>query len=207
MLFLASGGSALSLLEPEILPENLASLTISVLDEHYTTDASERNFCKMQKLPFYAAAKEHGAVFFDPYGGPVEEAGKRFDRFLKDWIMENPEGKLVATIGIGADGHTAGIVPFADSALFAKLFEDEEVLAVGYSTAYGDFPERVTSTLALLKKLHTAVLFVVGEEKAATLTTFLDTEPAPSIFPAQLLKRIPNLTVVTDRSLSFPTSP
>ena len=35
--FLSSGGSALSLLEPEILPEDLR-LTVSVLDEHYVAD-------------------------------------------------------------------------------------------------------------------------------------------------------------------------
>src|SRR3989344_830439 len=113
-LFLSSGGSCIGLLTSEILPHDCSKLTVSVLDEHYIEDESDRNFEKLRKAAFFVAATERGAGSFDPYGGAVEEAGYRFERFLKEWLNTRPRGRLRRTVGIGADGHTMGIVPFTE---------------------------------------------------------------------------------------------
>lgn len=197
VLFLSSGGSALSLLEPSILSEN-PQMTISVLDEHYVADESDRNFCKLMRTPFYHSAKVAGATFFDPYGGEVEEAGKRFATFLKDWQTKYPEGKIVVTAGMGPDGHTAGIVPFSEKTLFAKLFETPEILAVGYKTGYGPFPERVTATFSLLNSASDVILYATGKEKTEAIQIFLAEEKSLHEFPALFLKTLPQATFFTD---------
>ncbi|KKW10869.1 MAG: hypothetical protein UY50_C0025G0041 [Parcubacteria group bacterium GW2011_GWA2_49_9] len=213
VLFLSSGGSALSLLDPSILPENV-NLTVSVLDEHYVADPNERNFEKLKKTEFFRVATKQPPSsqirtppvydYFtllrgiDPYGGTVEEAGKRFDLVLKNWMSENPDGKIVCTVGMGADGHTAGIVPLSDAALFEKLFNSPETLAVGYKTNYGPFPERVTSTFSLLKVVSDVILYASGEEKRKIIEAFLGKKQPLNEFPALFLKTLPQLTFFTD---------
>ncbi|MSU55854.1 MAG: hypothetical protein EXS51_00885 [Candidatus Taylorbacteria bacterium] len=199
VLFLSSGGSALALVEPSILSEN-AELTVSVLDEHYTEDETNRNFCKLQKTAYFLALKKMGATVFDPFGGAVEEAGKRFDTFLKDWRVKYPTGKIVVTVGMGSDGHTAGIVPFSDADSFQKLFFTPDTLAVGYKTGYGPFPERVTATCSLIAKASDVILYAVGREKAEALLTFLDGRRPIHDFPAMFLKTLPSVTLFTDIS-------
>ena len=209
VLFLSSGGSALSLLGPEILAEN-PQMTVSVLDEHYVADPNERNYEKLKKTEFFeefsksktphptSPLKRGGGATFDLYGGEVEEAGRRFDAFLKDWMHENPDGKIACTVGMGADGHIAGIVPFSDAVLFEKLFNNPETLAVGYKTDYGPVPERVTATFNLLKKASDVILYVAGKEKTEIIQSFLNDEKLPHEFPALFLKTLPRLTFFTE---------
>lgn len=197
-LFLSSGGSALSLLDPSILPER-PNLTMSVLDEHYVTDATNRNFEKLKNLPFFTAAKERGVTFFDVYGGTVKEAGKRFDGFLRKWMHKNRNDKIVCTVGIGTDGHTAGIVPFTDESEFSSLFAQPEKLAVGYSTSHGPFKERITSTFTLLQKCDTAILYASGKEKESTVQTLITSKLPPHLFPAMFLKTIEQATLYADK--------
>lgn len=224
VLFLSSGGSALSLLTPEILTEN-PQLTVSVLDEHYVADPNELNFEKLKKTEFFGALtqqppssqtrtppllrgvqtphptsplKRGGGTTFDPYGGEVGDAGKRFDTFLKQWRAKYPQGRIVVTVGMGPDGHTAGIVPFSDAVLFKKLFDTPETLAVGYKTDYGTFPERVTATFSLLKVASDVILYAAGEEKRKTIETCMQKEKPVNEFPAMFLKTLPQTTFFTD---------
>ncbi len=225
VLFLSSGGSALSLLEPEILPEDLR-LTVSVLDEHYVADPNERNFERLKRTEFFKAYTQppspktetpplvrgiqapHPASplksgkdekFLDPYGGEVEEAGKRFDAFLKNWIAKHSTGKIVCTAGMGADGHTAGIVPFSDAEMFENLFHNPQALSVGYTTDNKPFPQRVTATYSLLKQASDVILYAVGAEKTEAIRTLLASQERPTNeFPALFLKTLPQTTFFTD---------
>lgn len=231
VLFLSSGGSALSLLTPEILARN-AEMTVSVLDEHYVADPIERNFEKLKKTEFFMRVtqnydappspsfkegelkrefdmrlhspsiplSERGGSrgTFDPYGGEVEEAGKRFDAFLKDWMVKCPEGKIVVTAGMGPDGHTVGIVPFSDAVSFEKLFLSPKTLAVGYKTDYGPFPARVTATFELLKKCSDVIFYAVGMDKKEAVQTLLNSEKPLCEFPALFLKTLPQAILYTD---------
>ncbi len=48
-------------------------------------------------------------------GKPWTALAQRMEKNLRAWKNQNPQGKIIATLGIGADGHTAGIFPFADN--------------------------------------------------------------------------------------------
>ena len=201
VLFLSSGGSALDLLGPEL---KHTDLSISVLDEHYVKDERERNFHKLSKLDFFTSAIQSGARSFDPYRGAVQDAGKAFNGFLQSWIRDNPSGKILCTVGMGADGHTAGIVPFADEQAFQKLFCGE-ALAVGYKTPAGDaFPERLTSTYALLRHCSDVILYAVGEKKAPIVQKLMSEDASLHTFPAMFLKQLPQVTLFTDVSAPIP---
>lgn len=199
-LFLTSGGSALSLLEERILPEK-PQLTISLLDEHYDSNPLERTFEKLKKLPIYKTAVAKHVEFFDIYGGDVEKAGIRFDTFLKSWRGMYPKGNIVCTVGIGEDGHTAGIVPFTDRVQFDRLFNDDERLAVGYRTSYGLVPARVTSTFSLLRLCDTVIVFAVGSKKRDALLGVIEQKELPHICPAVLLNKLEQAVLYTDQEL------
>ena len=199
ILFLVSGGSSLGLLVKEILPEKCVNLAVSVLDEHYVADATERNFFKLKNLPFFSRLEECHAELFDPYEGDVEPAGKRLNAFLKSWFVRHPDGRLVCTVGIGADGHTMGIMPFLDEEkYFTALFNSPETLAVGYKTSYGAFPERLTSTFSLISKASDVVVYAAGAEKKVILQKLFQRDEPVHEFPAQFLKTLPQATLFTD---------
>ena len=191
---MSSGGSALSLLDPSILPENV-NLTVSVLDEHYVADPNERNFEKLKKTEFFRVATKQPPSsqirtppvydYFtllrgiDPYGGTVEEAGKRFDLVLKNWMSENPDGKIVCTVGMGADGHTAGIP--AIPSIAKRILEDQSSLVTYYDDESGVYGARITMTFLALSQLDLILILVLGQEKREALKLMFDSGPIEEI--------------------------
>lgn len=176
LLLLLSGGSALELLagvRRELLGTHT---TISVLDERYSTDPKISNFAQLVGLPFFQAAQAAGAVFINTRveGRETQEAlAKRLEEALRSWKSTHPDGQVVATQGIGADGHTAGIFPYMGVAgQFRQLFENEERWVVAYDAtpARNAHPLRVTVTMPFLRNvIDESIVYAVGEEKRAAL--------------------------------------
>jgi len=208
-LFMLSGGSALKLLNG-IDTENLGpNVTVTVLDERYSKDPDKNNFAQVVKNSFYNEAKEKGCAFIDTRVQAEEtqvDLAERFNRNLSEWFRRNPEGKVIATVGVGPDGHTSGIMPYPnDPDNFNKTFnKGPEDFVVSYdATGKNDIPERVTTTPALLRKLSTAVVFVTGENKRDALAHLLANEGSINKTPARILKEIPGkVSLVTDLDIS-----
>ena len=93
----------------------------------------------------------------------------------------------IGLFGIGADGHTAGILP-ESSAVSAKD------LAFGYDTATFS---RITITFKAIEKLDGAVVWAQGKDKWKVLEE-LQTDISLIKQPAQILKKIPLLTIFSD---------
>jgi len=90
----------------------------------------------------------------------------------------------IALLGIGADGHTPGILPGSSA-----------VESVDYASSYStpEF-ERITITPKTIVELDEAVVFMQGEAKAKILQEFTETIDVHKQ-PAQILKIIPKLTI------------
>ena len=97
----------------------------------------------------------------------------------------------ISLFGVGADGHTSGILPGSD----AVKAED---LAYGYDTPTFS---RITITPQAIEKLDEAVAWVQGKDKWPTLKNLLEEDIEPSKQPAQILKKVPLLTIFTDYKL------
>jgi 6-phosphogluconolactonase/glucosamine-6-phosphate isomerase/deaminase len=93
----------------------------------------------------------------------------------------------IGLFGMGADGHTAGILPHSPA-----------VAAVRYAEVY-DAPnfERITMTPKAIPLLDEAVVYAVGLDKWPALKDLQNDRPIADQ-PAQILKQIPTLTVYTD---------
>lgn len=205
VLLLVSGGSALELLTPEILPENCEHLALGVLDERFSADLAINNFSQLAATDFYKTATSHGAQILESIpedGETVAEFGKRLDEELALWCIRNPEGQVIITQGIGPDGHTAGIFPYPeDPDFFESQFERPKMI-VGYNAGVKNkFPERATTTISFLKnKVAHSVVYAVGADKKEALTRVFAAVGSVPETPARVIHEMKKVSVFTNYS-------
>jgi 6-phosphogluconolactonase/glucosamine-6-phosphate isomerase/deaminase len=203
-LLLLAGGSSLALLEG-VKKEFLgAHLTIGMSDERAGDDPRANNFVQMTQTVFYRKAEERGCAFFDTkQGETAAQLGVRMDGALRAWRAENPRGAILLTQGIGADGHTCGIMPFPeDEKKFAELFETAGRFAVGYdASGKSEFAARATVTMTFLRgEVSESVAYAVGSSKKNALSRLMDSKrQALHKVPAWILRDMKTATVFTDQ--------
>ncbi|NOZ26049.1 MAG: hypothetical protein GXO94_08190 [Nitrospirae bacterium] len=192
VLFLSSGGSSLAILDfmsADILGDYL---TIGVLDERYDTGGEDNNFVQLSRTDFYGKLRA-GCAFIDTSvrpGQSQEALAGYFEERLRDWKGEHPGGIVIATIGIGPDGHTSGIMPFPeDSERFKSLFNGERWVVAYDAAGKTPYPERVTTTNTFLRLIDRAFVFACGREKAEALRRMLADRPAAEV-PAVILREL-----------------
>jgi len=202
ILLLLSGGSALKILDyvdEDAVGENL---TLSVVDERFSADPETNNFAQIQNTSFYTLAQDKGASFIGTLPRPGEtlaQISQRFERALRNWRAENPEGKIFAVLGMGADGHTAGIFPLpGNEQEFNRLFVSQNWVT-GYDNGGQKMPsERFTATLALLALVDSAIIFVTGKEKHEKLLLAAKKQGKLHELPALCWHRLKQARVYTD---------
>jgi 6-phosphogluconolactonase/glucosamine-6-phosphate isomerase/deaminase len=206
VLLLLSGGSALTLLQHIDPATSFNKLTITVLDERFNTDPHVNNFSQIMKTSFYQSTIKNGAKNIDTRvtaGETIGSSARRFENELRSWKTRHPSGLTVATQGVGLDGHTSGILPFAEnSSLFARLFEDDDRWVTGYDA--GDknkYPTRVTTTIPFLKMIDHSILYATGEDKKSVLKKALSPETKLHEFPARIIQDMKDVRLYTDQIL------
>jgi len=204
VLFLSSGGSSLAILDfiaDDILGDYL---TIGVLDERYDREEKNNNFVQLSRTDFYGKALKSGCAFIDTGVRPGQTQKALADYFegkLREWRKNNPDGVIIATIGIGPDGHTSGIMPFPeDEKRFDALFNGERWVVAYDATGKTPYPERVTTTNTFLKLINRAFVFATGREKAEAFRRMQEDRPVSEV-PAAILKELRG-DMYIDRELS-----
>jgi 6-phosphogluconolactonase/glucosamine-6-phosphate isomerase/deaminase len=110
----------------------------------------------------------------------------KFNENLKQ-EFQNADYKI-GIFGIGADGHTAGILPQSTAV-------DSEEYAYYYETPKFN---RITMTPLAISLLDEAIVFMKGEEKWPVVMDLLNKDIDLKTQPAQVLKKLPKLTIFTD---------
>lgn len=201
VLLLASGDSAAEILNP--VSDDLRDvvwnrLWIGVLDERYGVDKQNRNTTVLQKTTVWKSVARKNILTLPNNISSVKEAASRYAKMIDQWQKKHPKGIVMATCGIGHDGHTAGIMPY--SAEDVVRFESLKETVIGYDAgAHSEYPLRVSVTLGFIAQHITqAVVYAVGHEKYdalgrlwAPVGTFRDT-------PARILRKIPQSVLFTD---------
>ena len=193
LLFL-SGGTAFSPLE-YIPPKMLSGMvTLTTLDERYAPSGLNSNFVALSRTSFFKNAQMEGVQVIDTCvlaGESQKELADRIDADVRAWMIEHPNGVLLAVAGVGADGHTAGMMPYPeDRVKFAELFEGERLFVAYDASGKNQFPLRVTATMTLLRKLNHAFLYARGEEKREALRR-MKAEGVLAECPARIFQEIP----------------
>lgn len=202
-LLLLSGGSALEILDHVGRIDASPSLTISVLDERFSRDPLINNFTQLSTTKFYEEARRAGASSFPAFTDSAQtlvEAGAEFSRSLHDWRQNNPTGKIVATLGIGTDGHTAGLFPHSN---LSRLPSSDWVVAYSVPPNVNEYTNRVSVTFAFLQnKLDSSILFTVGQNKRSIIKRLIRSSYDPDSFPASVIPTMRNVTLITDQQIN-----
>lgn len=210
VLWLLAGGSAQDYyqLMSDILDLRLdfSGLTIVLGDERYDQNPNHQTatWPVFEKLELFVILQKKGAKFFDILSGAsLEEETARFSSFLEKAVAD--ENFLLVSLGIGADGHTAGIIPLDDPQLFKSVYLNKG-LAVGHAHG-GAHPNRVTISPELIMKAGRVLAYAVGKDKKPALETlknldqfFPETEWSSQLhnYPALYLT-VKNAEIFTDQ--------
>jgi 6-phosphogluconolactonase/glucosamine-6-phosphate isomerase/deaminase len=190
------------------LPLDCSHITIGVLDERYSQNLLDNNFSQLSKTDFYERAKSSGALFIETYmkdGETLDSMASFMNNEWKKWKMENREGKIYVTLGMGKDGHIAGVMPFPENPfLFKELFETEQDFVVGYDASIKNkIPFRSTSTISFLKiYVDYAVIYITGESKYISLRKVFAKDGKISEIPARIINTMKSKVLFTDLDIS-----
>jgi 6-phosphogluconolactonase/glucosamine-6-phosphate isomerase/deaminase len=204
MLLALSGGSALKMLDHIDALKLTSRVSIVVLDERFSSDPNINNSIQLKERPAIQQAIKQGAQFFDTIPEStekLEEFAQRYERILRAWKEKHAQGTIIATAGIGPDGHTLGMMPFSeDTAWFTKNFVATDRWVKGYDAEIkSEYPLRATTTVPFAKEINHCIYFVCGANKKSALDQALAPEGELADTPARLMQQIHDVHLFTDQ--------
>jgi len=204
VLFLYSGGSSLQLMTDfydATKNLDLSNLIFAPVDER--KDENSSNAGAFQKMSVFKKFEEKGANFvqLNDFAIDLATAADQYNeqiRILFEDVLKH-DGISISLLGMGADGHTAGIFPYPENPeFFENMFVNTDRYVVGYNV--GDknpHKERITLTLIALRNVDYTFVYVVGEDKREALNDALSIGAYADV-PGRIWGQLPNCSVFTD---------
>jgi 6-phosphogluconolactonase/glucosamine-6-phosphate isomerase/deaminase len=190
VLWLVSGGSNVPASVSVMLnvPARLSrNLSISLIDERWGKPGhKDSNWQQLLQAGF--DGKRASLLPVLRPGSAFKQSIKDFGDLIKRAFDENDIA--IGQLGIGADGHIAGILPGSAAA------QESKDLAAGYEAP----PlKRLTLTFPALRRLDSAYVFAFGGPKRQTLESLRTRKTGLSEQPAQILKELKEAYVYNDQ--------
>ena len=192
VLWLTSGGSATTV-QVEIMKhlqesasDSLGNLTILSVDERYGEYGhGNSNSAQMRAAGF----EPGGATWYDVLGKnlPMHETVSYYAELVENTFAMATT--VLATLGMGPDAHTAGILPGSPA------ITDTTSTVVGYS--WSDY-ERMTLGVPALLQIDAAYVLAYGESKKSALERLYKNDEPVELLPAKILYDLPAVTVYND---------
>ncbi len=186
VLFFVTGGSGIEVgiqISEILRNQPHENLTVTLTDERYgPVGHPDSNWQQLMEKGFSLPQARLIPVLT---GDDANITTKKFNQELEKELAKS--SYKIGLFGIGADGHTAGILPESEAV-------NSPDLAYTYKT---EKFERITITPKLIVELNEAVVYAKGEEKWKTLEE-LQHDKDIHKQPAQILKVVPLLTMFTD---------
>lgn len=190
-LLLLSGGTSPGMLYRLIVRDKvLKPGAVALVDERFGSsmhlnsnekmiaDTGLADYLDNEGIPFYRILKE----------GNMETVTAQYEETVRGLFKKFP--KKVAVMGIGADGHTAGIKP--------GLEYGQSRLVISYDDKNGPFGKRITLTFEALSEVDEFIVLVFGEEKREALEKMLK-EQDQCQYPAVFYTKVPaKVKLLTD---------
>ena len=196
-LLLLSGGSSVNIYSrlAEYIRRsqfNSENLAVGQVDERIRPDKQEEINFEMIKesgivsvltgknIPFYRIPQENSLPeSADFYSAQLSKLFNQYDFHM-------------AVLGIGSDGHTAGLLPG-----YQKMW-DKNRFAVGYKNR-GQFRHRITITPKAVKLLDYALFVAAGAEKREVLKKIIqNNENDLNLLPGMVIHNIKTADLLTD---------
>lgn len=192
VLWLVSGGSNIAV-EKQVMDllrdhaaGSLDKLAIIPVDERYGAPGHEDSNVRQLRAAGFDAG---GATLVDVlvHGTPFEQTVSFYTDVMAAALSN--AGLVVAQLGMGPDGHIAGIKPRSPAA------EADESTVAGYK--WDDY-ERLTLMPAALRQADKAFLLAYGTDKKPMLQKLYEQSADFKDLPAMLLYELPDVTVYSD---------
>lgn len=194
LLFLTGGSSiSVGIKIADILKEQnenlIRNLIITLTDERYgPVRHTDSNWQQLTEKGFTLPQAKLIPILI---GDDRDITVRKFNDILNEELIVRGDNRYkIGLFGIGKDGHTAGILPGS------KAVSSDE-LAFGYDTPTFS---RITITPKVIEKLDEAVVWAQGEDKWGVVKDLIRNEIKIEKQPAQILKKVPLLTIFSDYS-------
>ena len=195
VLLLLSGGTSPSVLY-KLIVENrkLTPGAVVLIDERYGDmmhdksnekmifDTGLISYFKSLGIPFYGILKKD----------EMEDLADQYSETIQ--ALFNKFSKRVAVMGIGEDGHTAGIKP--------NLDYDHSKLVVSYNSS-DNFGKRITLTFEALSEIDNFFVLVFGLEKKESMKKIFESSDKKALPAVFFRERADKVTIFTDFDLEF----
>jgi len=191
VLFFVTGGSSITVcvkiaefLRAYSQQDLIKNLTITLTDERYgPLGHQDSNWDQLIQKGFSLPLALLLPILT---GDDCSRTTEKFNTILNKEM--NKVDYKIGLFGVGADGHTAGILP---------LSEAVNTLNWAYSYKTEKF-ERITITPQTIVKFDEAVVWAQGENKWNIIKNLKEEDIDIIKQPAQVLKKVPLLTIFTD---------
>lgn len=227
VLFLSGGKTPEDLYKQLAQEEKLKVEAVAMVDERFGPrlhkDSNEKmiqeigllDYLQSQRIPFHPIITE--TARYAPNG--VNDNGNSME--TQEWLANNYSrlffptldrrskfefAKRIAVLGIGKDGHTAGIAPnrkdFTNPIFSKRLWVDS--FNDPKSMEEGGFGTRITLTFEALRNMDTLLVLAFGSAKQNALTSMLEGGSLPEI-PARIYLSEPQIAqrtiLITDQKI------
>lgn len=189
VLWLVSGGSNIIIqtMAMNMIPDKLSkTLTIIPVDERFGPyNHAGSNSASMRKAGFDPKHAEWIDIL--EQNGDLEQTVHLYNEFMAREIAI--DDYIFATLGMGEDGHTAGIMPHSPALTSTDL-------AIGYKAP--DFTRLTVCADTLTAHCSEVVLCAFGQNKLNALERLKNKDESRQIVPAMILHQIDDCTVYND---------
>ncbi len=190
VLWLVSGGTNIQIATDVMnrVPEALSTLlSVALVDERYGTPGhKDSNWQQLQSAGFNPRLARVVQVLEPP--DSFDKTVERYHKAMREAFSTHDF--VIAQLGIGTDGHIAGILPDTPAA------QETSALVTGYqSSPY----MRITLTFAALRHCNSAYVFAFGDNKYSALQQLQTAGLSLSVQPAQILRELPEAYVYNDQ--------
>lgn len=207
VLFLSGGSTPKQLYETFAKEAQLKIGAAAVIDERYGLPYHDNSNEKMMRESGLLSYLQTQNIAFYPVlkDGSREQVVSDYDETTRYLFSSFP--KSIGILGIGTDGHTAGIAPNREGFISPIFNGDQNVLVSSFkdnkSMQEGGFGERITLTFKGLENLDFILILAFGENKKEAFKKMF-TEGSIEQIPARffLLPQISQKTLlITDQKI------
>jgi 6-phosphogluconolactonase/glucosamine-6-phosphate isomerase/deaminase len=199
VLFL-SGGSTPKALYEILTKEKLLKVgAVALIDERYFSNVklktenlkSETNEYMIKQTGLTDYLSKQNIRFYPILENTNQEnTAKDYDETMR--FIFNYFPKSIGILGVGIDGHTAGIPAITE--ISQKIIDDKSSLASFYNDQESFYKQRITLTFLGLSKLDEIIVLVFGKDKKKALKLMFE-EGSLAKIPARFF----NTQEITDK--------
>ncbi len=196
VLCLLAGGSALKIVDYINLASEQKRRTIFIMGDERVGEASDNNYHQLQE--YFSEFIAHHTVIdtSNVLKETPENFASRISKQIEKIFSEEHSVATITVVGIGNDGHTAGIFPLPVDKFSEMYKEDMTYVPVHLQSLTID--SRASITPSWLLKCDELIGYVSGIEKTAILNKLLHEKHEINDMPAQILKLHRNSYIYTD---------